>query len=366
MAKYRLYKNRMAGRKAWKVEGGWEKDGGKDGRRKAGTFQVDLVTDLQALEVTRKREQLQLDINAFLEGAERLFPGVDLSGYRCFRPPVTNPEIENDDGDDELVDDEENPFTEPEKQPEEAEIPLPSSFDTLPNSLKSARRKEIKLRIAQANDTLEAIRSEIGHKSYLYRSNIRLAEGKKQKTRGYDAVKSADNVMRHNIRLYSQATWALERLQAPTDVIARFKKIEREDTKAITTVYKPNLRGQSNIQLSWIWTMDVQGDSQDSVYLEELYRVNWLKAKSMADRCSEEYTLLRCEMDWVCQFFIYKEEECKKWALLRPSEPGHVAYAYRQAETWSLLRGEATSSFNSARDRGVEIQRDLERKEGSE
>ncbi|KAH6903747.1 kinase-like domain-containing protein [Coprinopsis sp. MPI-PUGE-AT-0042] len=34
----------MAGRKAWKVEGGWEKDGGKDGRRKAGTFQSDLHT----------------------------------------------------------------------------------------------------------------------------------------------------------------------------------------------------------------------------------------------------------------------------------------------------------------------------------
>ena len=90
-----------------------------------------------------------------------------------------------------------------EKDAEDLDIPLPSSFDNVPSSMSSALRKEISLRIAQANDALEGVRSDIGHKSFLYRSNIRLADGKKQRSRGYAAVKSTDKSMRHHIRMYN-------------------------------------------------------------------------------------------------------------------------------------------------------------------
>ena len=86
------------------------------------------------------------------------------------------------------------------------------------------------------------------------------------------------------------------------------------------------------------------GDSAKSEYLEEcgsdtmafsagsltdflraVYRVNWLRARSRFDRWREEYKLLRSEMDWILNFFSYKEAECKSWALRKEDSPGHVA-----------------------------------------
>ncbi|KAH6911905.1 hypothetical protein BKA70DRAFT_1370410 [Coprinopsis sp. MPI-PUGE-AT-0042] len=304
---------------------------------------IQLRTELQELETVRKREQLQSEISTFCEIARQLFPQVSFNDYVCFPPPTADPEIDGEDEDDLLAHsfDDSNPFIAVDStiQPESVEIPLPSSFKHIPDSMKQARSKEIKMRIAQANDSLEAVRVEIGHKSYLYRSNIRLAEGKKQKTRGYDAVKAADNSMRHMLRLYSQARWALVNLNADRSVLKRFREVTRADTAAITAVYKPNARGESNKALSWIWTVDIKGDSDKSSYLQELYRINWLRAKCQAARWQEEFCLLRCEMDWVKGFFENQAQY---------KGPGHIAYAYRQSAMWKLLRSQASSAFQKA------------------
>ncbi|KAG2021205.1 hypothetical protein CC2G_006460 [Coprinopsis cinerea AmutBmut pab1-1] len=218
----------------------------------------------------KKREVLQAEIVSFCASSQILFPDVDLEDYRCFSPPESNPEIEGEDGDvlPATADLGENPFVDV-PDPEEVDIPLPSSFADLPSSMRAARRKEIKLRVAQATDALEEIRTEVGRKSYLYRSNIRLADGKKQKTRGYAAVKASNQAMRMAIRIYDQARWALSRLGASTDLLEELKPITKEDTKAITSVYKPNAAGESRTKLSWIWGINVGKDSQNSPYLEE-------------------------------------------------------------------------------------------------
>ncbi|KAG2017263.1 hypothetical protein CC2G_006788 [Coprinopsis cinerea AmutBmut pab1-1] len=231
-----------------------------------------LRTATQELELAKKREALHSEISSFCTSTQILFPDVNLDQYRYLNPPEITADIDDEDQDCEsilLEDDEDNPFTDV-PDPEDLDIPLPSSFDRLPALMKSASRKEIKLRVAQANDALEAIRTEIGHKSYLYRSNIRLADGKKQKTRGYAAVKAANQAIRLSIRVYEQARWALQRLGATTDTLARFKPIVKEDTRAITAIYRPNEPGQTKSRLSWIWGVDVQGDSSNSPYLEEL------------------------------------------------------------------------------------------------
>jgi hypothetical protein len=342
----------------------------------------DLRTDLQELELAKKREDVQGDIISFHKSTAQLFPMVDLDDYNCFKPPITNPEIHGEHPEDYsqyCLDSEEhdNPFIVDEEEPEDVEIPLPSAFDPLPTSMKGARRKEIRMRIAQANDALENIRLEIGNKSYLYRSNIRLADGKKQKTRGYAAVKSADAGMRHHLRLYNHATWALDRLDAPQQIRSRFQQINREHTKAITAIYQPNAAGQSGVTLSWIWTVDIQGDSSKSPYLEErvvihshcwsimaltifaVYRVNWLKAKSRLDRAEEENILLESEMVWVCNFFQKKLADCLSWARVEGISAGHQAYAHRQGETWKLLRMEAETSFARSLERGEGIRAEL-------
>ncbi|EAU93542.2 hypothetical protein CC1G_02772 [Coprinopsis cinerea okayama7 len=303
-------------------------------------------TDLQVLAVTKRREQIVLDINSFYEMAGNLFPELDFESLKFESPPQEA--VVLDDDEDEGVSSEDNPFSLTQNDIEDVRLPLPSSFPDDPSpSLQRAREKELRLRIAQAEESLENIRAEIGHKSFLYRSNIRLADGKKQKTRGYAAVKGVDKQLRVQIRIYNLARWAIQRLGADADVLLRYRPVKKEDTRAITAVYNPNARGERNKPMSWIWNLNIQGDSDNSAYLNELYRVNWLRAKSRANRWEEEYKLLRAEMDWVTNFFTYKEEECRGWADAQRESPGHVAYARRQEEMWRLMRLNAEYTFKN-------------------
>ncbi|KAH6888763.1 hypothetical protein BKA70DRAFT_1235295 [Coprinopsis sp. MPI-PUGE-AT-0042] len=309
-------------------------------------------TDLQRLEVTKKREQLQLDVNNFYENAILLFPEVNFRDIKCDTAPEESVEIDGeDDSNEEAEVQERNRFSVSQNQAEDIELPLPSTFPSeLPPSMDAANDFEIKLRVAQADDFLENIRTDIGHKSFLYRSNIRLAEGKRLKTRGYDTINAVDANLRLNIKIYHQARWALRRLCVGSEILNRYRKITKPDTWAITSVYQPNARGLRNEHMSWIWTIDVDRDCQKSEYLEELYQVNWLRAKSRAERWCEEHQLLTCEMGWVLNFFSFKTDQCKAWANLKQGFPGHVAYARRRAEMWRVLGVHAERQFQRTKE----------------
>ncbi|KAH6901080.1 hypothetical protein BKA70DRAFT_1375132 [Coprinopsis sp. MPI-PUGE-AT-0042] len=310
------------------------------------------ATELQTLELAQKREALQQEINVFYETAVTLFPGINFHELKCDMGPEETIEIEFEeaDGYKDLEGDQDNPFSFAQNDVEEVALPLPSSFPApLPKVMLDMRDKEIKLRVAQANDALELIRTSIGHKSFLYRSNVRLANGKRGKTRGYAAVNAVDRALRINISVYNKARLSLHRLNAPPSLQSQFRVLTHEDTKAITAIYDPNARGQRNVSLSWIWNMATPGATSSSVYIEELYRVNWLRARSRWERWKEEHELLRCEMEWALNFFAFKSDQCKVWALIRRDSPGHVAYARRQGEMWRLLGAQAESMFDSIR-----------------
>ncbi|KAG2004971.1 hypothetical protein CC2G_003473 [Coprinopsis cinerea AmutBmut pab1-1] len=317
----------------------------------AGLPRESLRTDQQRLDLMKRRESLQSAINTFYEDGAVIFPNVNFYELQCENPPEEAIEIEGDD-DGNREDNPRNPFSISQNEPEDVDIPLPSSFRDLPNALGSAAAKELRLRVAQADDALESVRIEIGHKSYLYRSNIRLAHGKQQRLRGYAAVKAVDRSMRFHLKSYNRARWALSRLNAEPELLQRYREVRREDTRAITAVYEPNARNQRNVALSWIWTINVEGDSANSEYLEELYRVNWLRAKSRAERWREEHVLLTSEMEWVPNFFAFKEEECKAWATLTRDLPGHRAYANRQANMWRLMGAHAEKAFGEVKTKG--------------
>ncbi|KAF6744445.1 hypothetical protein DFP72DRAFT_1078508 [Ephemerocybe angulata] len=123
-----------------------------------------------------------------------------------------------------------------------------------------------------ANEALLAICTGVARKSYEYRRNRKLATGKRDRTRTYDAINAIEATMRTDIKRYDQARWALSRLGLLTQY-PHLKELTREDTKAVTAVYSPNARGQRDVALSWIWTVNMDHDTPAEEFVEELYRV---------------------------------------------------------------------------------------------
>jgi hypothetical protein len=178
-------------------------------------------------------------------------------------------------------DDEDNPFWLIDyDQPEHTRLCLPSGFGmNLPVSMNQAKDKEIRLRIGQANDALMTLRVEIGHKSFLFRNGIRLSKSKKEKTRGWAAVNHADQEIRFNMKKYRDARWALSELGADPKLFKQFQVLNKSHCNALESIYNPNAPGQRNSRMSWIWNLDVAGDSAESTHLDEskfLEYSNWL------------------------------------------------------------------------------------------
>lgn len=197
----------------------------------------------QKLEVAKAKEKIIMKLNAFFETAGRLFPNVDFDDLGCSQNS-------------------EDPFLRP--------IPLPSQISgNMPLELKAAFADEVELRVGEANDALQAIRGEIGYKSYLFRKQIRPYKGKNQRTRGWDNVKRTDADLRIQVKIYRVAVAALHALDADPDTIAMFKPITDEDLATNTNIAEPNARGQSRVRLAWFWGLDVAGDSDGNEHMQE-------------------------------------------------------------------------------------------------
>ncbi|KAG2752022.1 hypothetical protein P692DRAFT_20725514, partial [Suillus brevipes Sb2] len=115
-------------------------------------------------------------------------------------------------------------------------------------------------------------------------------------------------------------------------------------------VADPNARGQRNNTLAWFWSMDVEGDSRNSDWLNEFYRVHWLRAKALKDRWEEEHLLVRHEMNWTCDYFMHKAEEWIQLGAMTKDKVGHLAYAARQCKMYQRLCQDAMDAFNKAKD----------------
>jgi len=218
----------------------------------------------QRSEIAQRRGALRRQIDDFHELAEHLFPSLDVYDIN-FNPIPFGDEVISDAEDD----DEATLPAIPRGDVEKIDLLLPSSWPgPWPAELLQGRYNEIQLRLAQAEEALEGIRREICHKSYIYRTNVRLAANKKGKQRGYDAANAADRAMRHHVRIYNQARWALAALQAPPAQTKRFQVLQASDLQALKSIYMPNSRGQSSIRIPWIWKLTPYADS-DSEYLEE-------------------------------------------------------------------------------------------------
>ena len=151
--------------------------------------------------------------------------------------------------------------------PDQCTLPLPSSIAgalTKPQ-LKALVSAELEVRQGQANDALAELRLAIAHKSFLYRQH-RQVSGYRKVLRSYADIRSLASTVNHWARVYTRSRQALISLGASDEIMSRYQVLQPTDLAASTTLITPNVRGQRNASLSWIW----RGESQSS-------DINWMK-----------------------------------------------------------------------------------------
>jgi hypothetical protein len=232
------------------------------------------------------------------------------------------------------------------------------------NGAEDLAKVELRLREGQLNDTLHQIRICLGHKSYLFRNNVRPARTQRLKTRAWSEVHAVETTVQHHARVYMRARQAIQDLGADTFLLGRYKVLRRQDLSIKTTVIDPHVRGQRNESLPWFWAMDIRRDADVgewvadctcfSVYLRlknvifyTVYRVHWLRAKAQKMRWIEELQCLQVEMESAVRFFRHQEQVWQeKEKLIEPqSLPGHAAWAARQSAMWHSMAAQAESKF---------------------
>ncbi|KAG2067440.1 hypothetical protein BDR04DRAFT_1027560, partial [Suillus decipiens] len=85
--------------------------------------------------------------------------------------------------------------------------------------------------------------------------------------------------------------------------------LEKANLKATMVVADPNARSQRNSKLAWFWSIDIQGDSTSNDWMNEFYRVHWLRTLALHDQWAEELLLAGQEMTWMVDFFIHKSQQ---------------------------------------------------------
>jgi hypothetical protein len=149
---------------------------------------------------------------------------------------------------------------------------LPSNFGRNwcnENVAEDLAKAELLLREGQLNDSLHHIRIALGHKSYLFRHDVRPARTQRLKTRAWAEVHAVESTVQHHARVYIRARQAMVDLGASANLLDRYKVLTRQDLCVKTSVIAPHVRGQRNKSLPWFWTMDVRRDTDVGEWIED-------------------------------------------------------------------------------------------------
>ncbi|PCH41849.1 hypothetical protein WOLCODRAFT_151882 [Wolfiporia cocos MD-104 SS10] len=269
------------------------------------------------LKLEEKRQALQRQIEAFEAKALGVLPGIDEEdgGHDMYRGNDWMDEEDNDELDAELVDDEkgEDGDEEVEAKPEESCLSLPSQLGASAIERRGwghITEVELQLWQGQANNALHEIRVAIRHKSFLFQNRVRPFNSQQTKTRTWGEVQVVAKMVARHAWVYTQARRAMEWLGANGDILAKYKVLKPQDLKAITHIMDNTVQGMCDQPMSWIWTVDVAGDTSQSDWLAELQWVNWLRTKARNDRWKEEHAIVLAEMNWTVRYF---EKRVRDW-----------------------------------------------------
>lgn len=205
--------------------------------------------------------------------------------------------------------------------------------------------KEIKLRIAQADDALAEIRRQrrIVTGLVMFKKLNVSGSGQKKNTRIRSLFRRFNNKTEHVAERYRAAHQALLCADPDGDWQSRLQELHPEDIRGPGKEDSEDGRRDMSERLqepSWIWLVPRVETVQDIGIMEEHLdanlRAEWAKSRARAARWTEEVTLLTEEMRRTLTFFELKARWWRSHVYLRLDVPDDVrhgidAYAERQA-----------------------------------
>ncbi|KAG2130738.1 hypothetical protein DEU56DRAFT_757809 [Suillus clintonianus] len=258
---------------------------------------------VQKAAVQVKRQKLAARISKFHEIADAMTEGIEVHGgtehmddIRFCTTDVVEEVREAADIEDVLEEiDEEVPA-------EAMGIWMPSSVlrnEALALGLHTLQAEELELRKGQANDCLEKLRQALGHKAIIYRQHFRSADSTWTGTRSKQEALRCRIKIEKCVRRYQRERGSMQRLGADEDTLRTiYQDIQPHQLSVDKEVTEENRYGQGSDRLAWFWLVNNGHDSQEDVWMDEFYRVNWLKAKARWQRWEEELRLVQHEMGW--------------------------------------------------------------------
>jgi hypothetical protein len=114
-------------------------------------------------------------------------------------------------------------------------------------------KEEVQLRIGQANDSLEKLRTHLGHKSILYRMNFRSSTSVRTDTRSKQDIRRVVLKISRDVRSYHRARESLSRLEASQDILQKYQLIKPDELGVSKEITEENRFGQGSHILPWFW-----------------------------------------------------------------------------------------------------------------
>ncbi|KIK27338.1 hypothetical protein PISMIDRAFT_8184 [Pisolithus microcarpus 441] len=307
----------------------------------------------QEVKTTEKRQRLSSRIEKFHSNGQAFCKGLDINGTFTPQddPALCGTDEEEHEDREFWDDDDEGDWEAPDEEVEGLASELMSIW--MPYSIGAAKltelglhdllKEERELRIGQANDCLDQLRTDLGNKAMLYQQNFRTANSTREGTRTKKEIQKVVARVNKHVRSYQRARWAILRLDPDANMAGKYQGILAEDLAVSKDVTEENRFGQGTSKLPWFWVMDgekSQLDVEAGGLMEEFYRISWLKARARRDRWKEEVSLARHEMLWTVLWFEYHKNMWEERAL-QLMEPGKEAYAKKQMGLWSDFTNKA-------------------------
>ena len=157
---------------------------------------------------------------------------------------------------------------------EEGSVPLPEErLIVLPSNSGSRhashRDEELKLRMTQAKQSLQALRDAIADKSFQYSDVIRVASRKSVNTRARATIAKLNYKIAFHARVYGRCRQAMGTLDADDVTLQKYQILLKEHLRSSAALLNPNQPGSTRMQLSWIWKTADGGSHQTPDALRE-------------------------------------------------------------------------------------------------